>query len=379
VTVSTPDHTHAVATMQAIRLGKAVYTQKPLTHDIWEARQLRLAAREHKVATQMGNQGTSTDRLREGVEAVRAGAIGPVREAHVWTDRPTKFWPQSPDVRARPPEAPVPDYLHWDEWLGTASRRPYAEKYYHPHNWRGWWDFGCGALGDMGCHTANLPFMALNLGHPATIRAESEEPNAETYPAWARVTYTFPDRGPGMPAVTLIWYEGHKDGQLVRPPAELTAKVVAEYNKVLGRRGDKQVAGGKSVDLAIGGAILVGDKGILYSPVDDGRRWELLPADAYADFKPPPPTLPRNPALAGDNARMDDAHKAEWLAAVKGGPPPLSNFDYAGLLTEFILLGNVAIRAGGTKLTWDGPNLAFAGNPAAEKWLRREYREPWKL
>src|SRR4051812_14302788 len=144
VTVSTPDHTHAVATMTAIKLGKAVYTQKPMAHDVWEARQLRLAAAGHKVVTQMGNQGTSTDRLREGVEAVWAGAIGPVREVHVWTDRPTKNWPQSPDIRSRPPEAPVPDNLHWDEWLGTAPKRPYAAKYYHPRNWRGWWDFGCG-------------------------------------------------------------------------------------------------------------------------------------------------------------------------------------------------------------------------------------------
>ncbi|HZL35497.1 MAG TPA: Gfo/Idh/MocA family oxidoreductase [Tepidisphaeraceae bacterium] len=377
-TISTPDHTHAVATMMAIKLGKGVYTQKPLAHDVWEARQLRLAAKAHKVASQMGNQGTSTDRLREGVEVIRAGAIGPVREVHVWTDRPTNWWPQSPDIRTRPPEAPVPEYLHWNEWLGTAPARPYAKKYYHPHNWRGWWDFGSGALGDMGCHTANLPFMALGLAHPTSIQAQSETPNPETYPAWAKITYQFPARGQ-QPPVTLTWYEGHKDGQLVQPPQELISKVVSEYNKALKARNDKRVANGKTAPLAIGGSIMVGDKGILYSPVDDGRQWELLPADAYRDYKMPPPTLPRNPELHGDNNKMDEAHKAEWLAAVKGGPPALSNFNYAGLLAETILLGNVAIRAGGEKLEWDATNLRFPNAPQADKWLRRRYREPWTL
>ncbi len=376
VTVSTPDHTHAVASMMAIKLGKAVYTQKPLTHDVWEARQLRLAAREHKVATQMGNQGTSTDRFREGVEAIRAGVLGAVKEVHVWTDRPTKWWPQSPDIKARPPEARVPDYVHWDEWLGTAPARPYAVKYYHPHNWRGWWDFGCGALGDMGCHTANLPFMALNLGHPSTIHAESEELNPETYPAWARIVYEFPARG-DQPPVKLTWYEGHKDGEVVQPPKDVTDPMLAEYAKVLEKRGDKRVEGGKKIPLAIGGSIIVGERGTLYSPTDDGKEWELLPAALNHAYKPPAPTLARNP-LGGSSGTMDEGHKMEWLAAVKGGPAPLSNFDYSGMLAEFILLGNVAIRAG-TPLQWDGPNMKFPNAPAAEKWLKRDYRSPWTL
>jgi len=377
VTVSTPDHTHAVATMMAIKLGKGVYTQKPMTHDVWEARQLRLAASEARVATQMGNQGTATDKLREGVEVIQAGMIGAVREVHVWTDRPTHWWPQSPDIKARAPEAPVPDYVHWDEWLGTAPARPYVKKYYHPHNWRGWWDFGCGALGDMGCHTANMPFMALKLGHPATIQAESEELNPETYPAWARIAYEFPARVE-LPPVKVFWYEGHKDGNVVQPPVELTEKVVAEYNKVLARRKDPRVDGGKKVGLSIGGSITVGEKGILYSPCDDGREWELLPADDFADYKPPTQTLARNP-LGGGEKTMDEGQKLEWLAAIKGGPAPLSHFDYSGMLTEFILLGNVAVRAGGTKLEWDGPNLKFPNAPEAEHWLKRQYREPWSL
>lgn len=376
VTVTTPDHTHAVASMMAIKLGKHVYTQKPLTHDVWEARQLRLAAAHYNVSTQMGNQGTSSDRFREGVEVIQAGLIGAVREIHVWTDRPTNWWPQSPDIKARPPEAPVPSYVQWDQWLGTAPVRPYGQKFYHPRNWRGWWDFGCGALGDMGCHTANLPFMALKLAHPSSIQAESEELNPETYPAWARITYEFPAR-PGLPPVKMYWYEGHKDGAVVQPPRGLTDKVVSEYNKVLVNRGDKRVASGKKVGLAIGGSITVGDKGILYSPTDDGKEWELLPADDYDDYDAPPQTLPRNP-LGGSTKTMDEGHKVEWLGALKGGPKPLSNFGYSGLLSETILLGNVAIRAG-IKLEWDGPSLRFPNAPQADKWLRRQYREPWSL
>jgi predicted dehydrogenase len=375
VTISTPDHTHAVATMMAIKLGKAVYTQKPLAHDVWEARQLRLAAREHKVASQMGNQGTAHDRFREGVEVIRSGLIGQVKEVHVWTNRP--IWPQSPVIRQRPPEAPVPAYVHWDEWLGTAPKRPYAEKYYHPFAWRGWWDFGTGALGDMGCHTTNLPFMALKLGHPSSVHGECEDPNPETYPGWARVAFEFPARDE-MPPVKLTWYEGKKDGKLVHPPEELTDKVMAEYNKLLASRGDARAKDGNKAELNNSGSIVVGDRGILYSPSDDGKEWELLPAETYRDYKAPPQSLPRNP-LGGDEHTMDEGQKVEWLAAIKGGPPALSNFDDAGLLAEFILLGNVAIREQGKKLQWDGPGMKFANAPEADKWLKRQYREPWAL
>ena len=375
VTITTPDHTHAVATMMAIQMGKAVYTQKPLAHDVWEARQLRLAAAEHKVATQMGNQGTCTDRLREGVEVIRSGMIGTVREVHVWTNRP--IWPQSPVIKARPPEAPVPSYIHWDEWLGTAPVRPYAEKYYHPHSWRGWWDFGTGALGDMGCHTTNLPFMALKLAHPISIYGESEELNSETYPGWAKVVFEFPERE-GLAPVKLTWYEGHRDGKLVLPPEELIEKCLSEYNKILVARGDKLVKNGKKVGLPDSGSFIVGDKGILFSTVDDGREWELVPAENFRDCKPAPQILPRNP-LGDSTKTMDEGQKIDWLAAARGGPKALTNFDYSGMLTEFVLLGNVAIRAGGTKLQWDGENMKFPNAPHAEKFLRRTYRQPWKL
>ncbi len=383
VTISTPDHTHAVATMMAIKMGKHVYTQKPLTHDVWEARQLRLAAKEHKIASQMGNQGTASNKLREGVEVIRAGYLGNVKEVHIWTDRPTGWWPQSPTIRERPPEAAVPDYLKWNEWLGTAPQRPYAEsksepvvKYYHPHNWRGWWDFGTGALGDMGCHLANLPFMALKLGYPTSLQADSEELNPHTFPAWARVNYNFPERE-GMGPVKVTWYEGSKDGKLVLPPDDLLDKVLTDYT--MARRLEHgpatKPANDKRLALSKGGSIIVGDKGILYSPHDYGGAWWLLPAENYRDYKAPTQTLARNPEGAGN---VDEGQKMEWLAAAKGGPAAIGNFDYAGMLAEFILLGNVAIRAG-KKLEWDGPNMKFPNAPDAEKFLRREYRDPWSL
>lgn len=345
VTVSTADHNHALAAALAIQHGMHVYVQKPLTHDVWEARWLRDLARKHKVSTQMGNQGTAENGLRTGVEVIRAGAIGTVREVHVWTNRPV--WPQSPGIVARPPGLPpIPPHIHWEQFLGTAPYRPYHGAY-HPFNWRGWWDFGTGALGDMGCHTANLAFMALELDHPTTIRAESEKPNPETYPAWATVHYQFPARG-ARPPVKFTWYEGKlPNGQKNLPPAELF-------------HGEKP---------ADSGSLMVGDKGVMYSPSDYGSDWKLLPGGNFADFVAPRPTLARN-------GKGDQGMKDEWVAAIRGGPRAFSNFDYAGLLTETILLGNVAIRAG-TELTWDGPKFRFKSGRAANKLLRREYRKGW--
>lgn len=383
VTISTPDHTHAVATMMAMKLGKHVYTQKPMTHDVWEARQLREAAKQYKVATQMGNQGTASSKFREGVEAIRAGVLGDVSEVHIWTNRPV--WPQSPVIKARPEVAEVPSSLKWDLWLGPAKDRPYGAKNYHPFNWRGFWDFGTGALGDMGCHTANLPFMALKLGAPTSLVGSSEELNPETYPAWGKVQYEFPARG-AMPACKVMWYEG-KTGStadtLVHPPAELVAKVVEAHEKILARRDaadpkkkaeKKKTRGGFAPNgLNMSGFILVGTKGIMYSPHDYGGEWFLLPEEQFADFKAPEQTLPRNPGS------VDEDQKTEWIAAIKGGRPALSNFDYAGPLTEFILLGNIAILGQGKKLEWDGPGMTFANAPEFDKHLKREYRTPWTL
>ena len=191
VTVSTPDHTHAPAAVMAMRMSKHVYCQKPLTHSVWEARLMRETAREKKVCTQMGNQGTANPGFRRGAEIVRAGDLGMIREVHVWTNRPFKYWKQSPDIVARPKDTPpVPSHVHWDLFLGSAPERPY-NPIYHPHDWRGWWDFGTGSLGDMACHTANLTFMALQLGLPTRVSAKSGPINSETYPAWAIINYEF--------------------------------------------------------------------------------------------------------------------------------------------------------------------------------------------
>jgi predicted dehydrogenase len=355
VTVSTPDHSHAPAALMAMRMKKHVYCQKPLTHTVQEARLMRETAEKEKVCTQMGNQGTASDGLRRAVEILRAGVIGPVREVHVWTNRPV--WPQAPRITQRPKPSEPPKHVHWDLWLGPAPYRPYSADMqynnhppYHDFNWRGWWDFGTGALGDMACHTANMPFMALKLGYPTGVSAESGEINPETYPAWARITFEFPARG-DMPPVKLVWYEGKKDGQRVLPPADLA-------------KGEK---------FSDSGSLLVGDKGVLFSPNDYGRRYKLLPEKDFAGYKGPEPTLPRN-------NKDDLGMKEEWAAAIKAGKPEvaLSNFGYAGLLTETILLGNVAMRVG-KKLEWDGPALKAKNCPEADKYLKTDYRDGWKL
>jgi predicted dehydrogenase len=354
VTVSTPDHTHAPAAAMAIRMKKHVYCQKPMTHTVFEARRLRELAAENGVCTQMGNQGTAENGLREAVEIVQSGGIGKVTEAHIWTNRP--IWPQAPGVTARPKDTPgIPNHVHWYEFLGPSQDRPY-HPCYHPFAWRGWWDFGTGALGDMGCHTANMAFMALKLGHPTTLVAESDSLNNETYPGWAHVTYQFPARG-DMAPVKVHWYEGKKDGKLVHPPEELQAKVLKNGEKMQGS-----------------GSILVGDKGILYSPNDYGAAFRLLPEKDFADYKKPTPTLPRN-------GRGDGGMKEEWTRAIKDGKPDIamSNFGYAGMLTEFILLGNVAIKAGGQKLEWDGPNFKITNVAAANQFLKMDYRPGWTL
>jgi predicted dehydrogenase len=365
VTVSTPDHMHAPAAVMAMKAGKHVYCQKPLCHDVYEARVMRETAGNMKVATQMGNQGTANATLRTGVEVIQSGALGAIKEVHVWTNRPV--WPQAPRITSRPKPEEPPAHIHWDLFLGTAPERPFngeITKYddfrnthptYHPFNWRGWWDFGTGALGDMACHTMNMPFMALKLGYPETIVAECGELNPETYPAWATVTYQFPARGE-LPPLKLVWYEGQKDGKKNLPPLDLL---------------QGEAPGGSA-------SLIIGDKGTMYSPADYGERWVLLPKKQFEGFQNPKPTLPRHEAKEG---RPDDDknQKADWVAAIKGGPKALANFDYAGMLAETVLLGNVAIRQHGKKLTWDGPNMKISNNAEADKLLKREYRKGWSL
>lgn len=358
VTVSTPDHNHAVPSILAMRAGKHVYCQKPLTHDVAEALLMRAEAKKNKVCTQMGNQGTAANGLRRAVELVRAGELGDVTEVHVWTNRPV--WPQAPGVMKRPATTATPKGLDWDSWLGVAPERPYSgpsDKLrrgpYHDFNWRGFWDFGTGAIGDMACHTANMAFMALSLTHPTKVFGEAGDLNNETCPSWARVRLTFP-RGEGSPIV-LHWYEGRKDGKKVLPPDELVEKATA-------------LSKSKLVD---SGSIIVGSKGIAYSPSDYGSTVYFSTGNT-TNGGTKPEKLPVN---NGD----DQGQKNEWVAAIKANNPELalSNFEYAGLLTAAFLLGNVAIRTE-KAFDWNGEK-GVASIKEAAPFIRREYRKGWDL
>ena len=351
VTVSAPDHHHAAAGVRAMRMGKHLFCQKPLTHSVAEARLMRETAREFSVITQMGNQGTAADGFRAGVELLQSGAVGPIREVHAWTNRPFKYWKQAPDIVARPTERPpVPKHVHWDLFLGPAPNRPY-HPVYHPHDWRGWWDFGTGSLGDMACHTANLAFMGLKLGLPVRVSAESGQINPETYPAWATITYEFPARE-AMPPVTLTWYEGAKEGRRNLPAADLL----------------------HGEELPPSGMIFVGERGAVFTPDDYGADQVLLPRDKFADFKPPEPRLER----LGGKISFDDSHKREWIRAIQGGPRPLSNFDYGATMTESMLLGNVAVRLG-KQIDYDGQSGRVTNCAEAAPLLDPGFRRGWEV
>jgi predicted dehydrogenase len=368
VDIATADHMHAAIAAMAIKMGKHVYCQKPLTHDVYEARTLRALAQEYKVATQMGNQGSASDGLRRAVEVVHSGLIGPVRHAYVWTNRP--IWRQGMERPAG--SDPVPASVDWDLWLGTAPWRPFKAKWpetvaggrrdvYQPWVWRGWLDFGTGALGDMACHTVNWPFRALKLEYPTEIEAECSGLTKEMYPNSSKIRFEFPARGE-QPPVTLWWFDGGN-----KPPTEVTSNVVSLLDKVSGS-----------------GCILVGDKGELFSP-DDGDgdfrffaklkdEKELTRATEHEAAKAIPQTIPRNPFKGG----TDERQHQEWIAACKGGPPAYSNFDVAAYLTEIMLLGCVAMRTG-KKLEWDGPKMRAKNAPEASQYVRRKYRKGWKL
>ena len=340
VTVSTPDHTHAAAAVKAMKMGKHVYCQKPLTWSIREARLMREVAAEKGVVTQMGNQGTSENGLREAVEVIRSGAIGDVSEVHIWSNRPV--WPQG--VGRPAGEDPVPENLNWDAWIGPAPMRPFKKGVYHSFNWRGWVDFGTGALGDMACHTTNMPVMALKLWDPVAVTATANPGlfENETYPASSSLMFEFPERE-GLPACNFYWYDG---GNL--PPESVISQLPASFQK----RVQAQKEGGRKTS----GAVLVGSKGLLFSPDDYGARYYLLPEDNYKDFEKPEQSLPRIPFNAGGDQRQ----KWEFVSSVKGEyePGTMSNFGYAGRLTETILVGNLAMRAGeGQRIEWDAKNL----------------------
>jgi predicted dehydrogenase len=336
VVVSTPDHTHAVAALSALRAGKHVYCEKPLCHSVHECRALARAAAGSKLATQMGNTGHSSENTRRVVELIRSGAVGTVTEVHAWTNRP--IWPQG--VASRPEPQAVPTSVHWDLWLGPAPDRPFHAAY-HPFKWRGWWDFGTGALGDMGCHIIDQAFWALDLRDPSAVEAESAPVNPETAPEWSVVRYEFPARG-DRPAVALTWYDGGK-----LPPAHLFD--------------------GRTPAPGSSGSLFVGTKGRLLSSQQGRGGPRLLPERTFADFQGPAPTLPRSPG-----------HHAEWLEACKTGGPTGTHFGYAGPLTELVLLGNVALRAG-RRFAWDAPGMRVKDGPLDDLFLQREDREGWSV
>jgi predicted dehydrogenase len=345
VVVGTPDHLHAIVSMAAIKRDKHVYCEKPLTHTVREAKLLAEAAREHGVATQMGNQGQASEETRLTCETIWDGAIGQVREVHIWTDRPLNgidkwYWPQGID---RPEgEDPIPDTLDWDLWVGPAPMRPYKNRVYNPFVWRGWWDFGTGALGDIGCHSMDAAFRALKLEYPTSVEACCTLVNNETYPVASRVTYEFPARG-DMAPMKLHWYDG---GMKPPRPDELED----------GRMWDTN------------GKLYVGDKGKML-----GCR--LIPESRQQEYGKPPRKLERSPG-----------HYQEWIDACKGGKPAGSNFpEHAGILAQVVLMGNIAIRPAlkekllRTKLLWDAEQFKFTNMPEANQYLTKKYREGWAI
>jgi predicted dehydrogenase len=349
VIVATPDHTHFVAAMAVMGAGKHLYCQKPLAHSIYEVRRLTETARETGVQTQMGNQGHSSDNIRRLREWVQAGMLGKVREVHAWSDRPVGGdpWSDFPIMKRPEDRPPVPDTLDWDLWLGPVKQRPY-HPIYCPTTWRGFWDFGTGALGDMGCHILDPAFYALDLGHPTSVQATTThhdpEVAAETFPRASIVRYEFPARGK-MPPVTLTWYDGR-----LKPPIPDAFEP--------GRAFDNN------------GAILIGDKGTAVHQSHGAGRLTFLPLDQMRGKQGPDPTIARIP---------DQAHEQDWIRACKTGHPASSNFNYGGPLTEFVLLGVLAMRVKDRKLEWDGENMRVTNDAEADELVRPKYENGWVL
>ena len=355
VTISTPDHIHAPAAILAMKMGKHVYVQKPLTHTVQEARWMTQVARETGVATQMGNQGHSGDGVRELCEMIWSGAIGQVREAHVWTHRPV--WANQ--GRPEPlPSAVAPENLDWDRWIGPAPMRPYAQGY-APHDWRAWLDFGGGSLGDMACHIMDPVYMALKLVEATDYTVEvvmQQGRNEETFPLTTTIKYSFPARG-DMAPVDVYWYDGHwpdpKTGEEVynRPPRPEGIPEAQELG-----------------DGNMNGSYLVGDDGIM-TQGEYGGRPRLMPDEKMAEYKKPEPFLER---IENQN------HYQNWLQACKGGTPACSNFDYAGPFTEMVQFGNLVVKSG-KKLHWDNQKGVVTNVRNAEEVVSKEYRKGWEL
>lgn len=327
VVISTPDHTHFHPAYRALQMGKHIYLEKPMAHSVWEVRELTRLAAGKKLATQLGVQRHTNEGLRRAVELVKGGAIGTVRECHAWIggnrgmpDKPKEF-------------PPIPATLKWDLWLGPAPERPYSPAY-APYNWRFWWDFGTGETGNWGCHILDIPFWALNLKHPAKVHAPGPDPDPDRSPKSLSAKFEFPAEG-NRPAVTLHWSHGE-------PP-------------ILTQLG---------LDSKGMNNLFLGSQGMLLCGFGSHK---LLPEEKFKDYQPPAPVLPRSPGFYN-----------EWFQACKGGPPASCHFDYTGPMTETILLGNVAFRAGGG-FDWNAAELKPSGNPKAESYLRSPFRKGWEI
>lgn len=345
VVIATPDHTHAVISAAAMRAGKHVYCQKPLTHTVYEARRLAQIAAETGVATQMGIQGHSMEGIRRITEWIADGAIGEVRAVDAWCSLTYYPWGHaywSPSWSARPKETPaVPEGLRWDLWLGPAPERPY-HRAYHPLTWRAWWDFGCGMMGDRGVHTLDPVVTALKLPAPTSVEATTCGLNEETHPVSSIVTFRFPARE-GFPPLKLTWYEGTRPPR----PEELDSDLTLP---------------------AEGGAIFVGSKGMIVAGVY-GNSPFLIPASLRESYRKPAPTLPRVP---------QEGHELDWVRAANDGKPAGAHFGYSGPLTETCLLGNIAKRVD-ARIEWDSASMKVTNLPEANRWVHKEYRKGWSL
>lgn len=332
VVISTPDHHHSIASALAMRQGLHCYTEKPLCRTIWEARQLQRIAREKRVATQMGNQSTASTPMRKIAALIQRGDYGHVKEVYLWTDRAAGWWKQGVP---RPEPAKVPKLVDFDLWLGPRPVRPYAEGY-HPFSWRGFWDFGTGSLGDMGCHIFNTPFMALDIRDPLSVQAETSGHNKETFPEWAIVHYEFGERN-GRPPVKVTWHDGGK-----KPDPSLCPGITYGGN----------------------GCILVCEKGTIYGADESNTHYQMVDGSKIPDIE-----VDESPG-----------HMAEFARAALGGKPARSNFpDYSGPLTETVLLGNLAIWANGPKLEWDAKRMEVKGTHEFDELIKPKFQPGWSL
>ena len=364
VLIATPNHQHALPALLAIRRGIHVYVEKPLAHTLAEVRQLTEEARRCGVITQMGNQGQSSEGSRLLCEYVAAGALGQVREVYCWTDRANGF----PSDTVRPPARPVPGAFDWDLWLGPAPFRDYCEGL-HPHDWHAWRDFGNGAIGNMGCHIMNHAYWALNLGKPVAVELEEVNGgNRDCWPAGTRIRWDFPARG-DMAPVRLYWFDGLARGKpFNKQTVDGTYKHVARdawnlppIRAELEKRYDRE--------LPEEGSLLIGDKGIMVMGRHaDGCR--MIPEEAHRAFPKPAKTLPR----------VKGTHQEDFFRACRGGAPASSNFDHAGPLTELVLLGNLAVRAGeGRRIEWDGTAMRCTNRPELDRHMKTAYRDGWRI